>query len=69
INVGLAPIQCDTEPIAEGDRLEVDLAAGQVRDLTRDLTIDFAPLPPVMRAILDAGGLVPYVQAHGDLEI
>ncbi len=69
INVGLAPIQCDTDAIAEGDRLEVDLAAGQVRDLTQGTALAFAPLPPVMRAILDAGGLVPYVQAHGDLEI
>ena len=69
INVGLAPIQCDTDAIAEGDTLEVDLATGQVRNLTQDTTLDFAALPSVMRAILDQGGLVPYVEAHGDLEI
>ena len=69
INVGLAPIVCDTDPIDEGDELEVDVAAGEVRDLTKGVTLKFAALPPVMRAILDAGGLVPYVKAHGDLEI
>ena len=69
INVGLAPIVCDTDAIDEGDQLEVDLAAGEVRDLTKGTTLAFAPLPPVMRAILDAGGLVPYVKEHGDLVI
>jgi len=69
INVGLAPILCDTDAINEGDQLEVDLAAGEVRNVTKGTTLAFAPLPPVMRAILDAGGLVPYVNAHGDLEI
>jgi len=69
INVGLAPILCDTDAIEEGDELEVDLAAGQVRDLTKGTALEFAPLPPVMRAILDEGGLVPYVQKHGGLEI
>ena len=69
INVGLAPIVCDTDGIDECDQLEVDLAAGEVRNVTKGTTLRFAPLPPVMRAILDAGGLVPYVKAHGDLEI
>jgi len=69
INVGLAPILCDTDGIDEGDQLEVDLAAGEVRNVTKGTTLAFAPLPPVMRAILDAGGLVPYVKAHGDLVI
>ena len=69
INVGLAPIQCDTDAIAEGDELEVDLAAGEVRDLTNGKTLPFAPLPPVMRSILDQGGLVAYVRERGDLEI
>ena len=69
INVGLAPIQCDTDAIDEGDELEVDLAAGEVRDLTNGRTVGFAALPPVMRSILDEGGLLPYVKKHGGLEI
>jgi len=69
INVGLPPIQCDTDQIAEGDELEIDLAAGQVRNLTRGVTLGFAPLPPVMRRILDDGGLLPHIQKHGGLAL
>jgi len=69
INVGLPLIKCDTDGIAEGDELEVDLAAGQVRNLTRGTTIPFTPLPPVMRNILDEGGLVAHIKKHGGLEI
>ncbi len=69
INIGLPLIQCDTDQIAEGDELEVDLAAGQVRNLTKGVTIPFTPLPPVMRKILDEGGLVAHIKKHGDLEI
>ena len=69
INVGLPPIQCDTDQIDEGDELEVDLAAGQVRNLTKNTTLTFAPLPPVMRRILEDGGLVAHIQKHGTLEL
>ena len=69
INVGLPPIQCDTDQIDEGDELEVDLAAGQVRNLTKNSTLAFAPLPPVMRRILEDGGLVAHIQKHGTLEL
>jgi 3-isopropylmalate/(R)-2-methylmalate dehydratase small subunit len=69
INIGLPLIQCDTDQIAEGDELEVDLAAGEVRNLTQGTTLRFIPLPPVMRKILDEGGLVAHIQKHGGLEI
>jgi len=69
INVGLPLIVCDTDGIQEGDELELDLAAGVVRDLMRGATIRFVPLPSVMRKILDEGGLVAHVQKHGGLAI
>jgi len=69
INIGLPLIKCDTDQIAEGDELEADLAAGHVRNLTKGITIPFTPLPPVMRRILDEGGLVAHIKKHGDLEI
>ena len=69
INIGLPLIQCDTDQIAEGDELELDLAAGEVRDLTKGVTLRFIPLPAVMQNILDEGGLVAHIQKHGDLEI
>ena len=65
INVGLPVLQCDTSGIGEQDELEVDLSAGEVRDLTTGAVIPFAPLPPVMVTILNDGGLVAHVKKHG----
>ena len=69
INIGLPLVPCDTDGIDEGDEIEVDLGAGQVRNLTKGTAIPFTPVPPVMRKILDEGGLVAHIQKHGDLEI
>ncbi len=53
INVGLPVLQCDTSGIEKGDELEVDLAAGEVRDVTKGLVVPFVPLPEVMLTILE----------------
>ncbi len=65
INVGLPVLQCDTSLIGEQDELEVDLIAGEVRDLTNGAIIPFVPLSPVMVTILNDGGLVPHLKKHG----
>jgi 3-isopropylmalate/(R)-2-methylmalate dehydratase small subunit len=65
INVGLPVLQCDTSGIGEGDELQVDLTAGEVRDLTTGAVVPFVPLPAVMVTILGDGGLVPHVKKHG----
>jgi 3-isopropylmalate/(R)-2-methylmalate dehydratase small subunit len=69
INVGLPAIQCDTSNISAGDRLEVDLAAGTVKNLTKGFTLTFPPLPPAMRTILEDGGLVAHIRKHGDFKL
>jgi 3-isopropylmalate/(R)-2-methylmalate dehydratase small subunit len=69
INVGLPALQCDTSSIVAGDELRVDLAAGQVRDLTQGTVIPFAPLPPVMVKILADGGLVAHVKQYGGFHL
>jgi 3-isopropylmalate/(R)-2-methylmalate dehydratase small subunit len=69
INVGLPVLQCDTSGIGERDELEVDLAGGEVRDLTTGAVIPFVPLPPVMVTILEDGGLVAHVQKHGGFDL
>jgi 3-isopropylmalate/(R)-2-methylmalate dehydratase small subunit len=65
INVGLPALTCDTSAIEQWDDLEVDLAAGEVRDLTRGFVLPFAPLPPVMLKILSDGGLVEHFRRYG----
>jgi 3-isopropylmalate/(R)-2-methylmalate dehydratase small subunit len=58
-------LELDTDLIDDGDELEVDLAAGVVRDLTKGIEIPFPPLPPVMAQLLDDGGLVEHFKKHG----
>lgn len=64
INVGLPVVVCDTGQIEDGDLLEIDIATGTLRDRTRDLSIEFKPLPPIMGRILEAGGLANYIREH-----
>ena len=66
INQGLPVLICDTDRINDGDELEVDLAAGTVKDVTNGAELTFGKIPGVMLNILDEGGLIPYIQKHGD---
>ncbi len=69
INVGLPVLEVDTSGIEPGDQLEVDLEAGEVRNITRGETLAFAPLPPVMVKILADGGLVEHFKKYGDFNL
>ncbi|MFA5800875.1 MAG: 3-isopropylmalate dehydratase small subunit [Thermoleophilia bacterium] len=69
INVGLPVLEIDTSGIEEGDELEVDLEAGTVRNVTREATLSFEPLPPVMVKILGDGGLVEHFRKYGDFHL
>lgn len=69
INVGLPVLEIDTSAIEQGDELEVDLAAGEVRNVTQDMVLRFEPLPPVMVRILEDGGLVEHFKKHGDFNL
>jgi len=67
VNIGLPVIIADTDRISEEDMLEVDLGAGKVRNLTQNTELNFPPLPEIMTKILQEGGLIPYIQKHGEL--
>jgi len=69
INQGLPILVCDTDKINDGDELEIDLAAGNIRDITSGSQFTFERIPGAMLRILDEGGLIPYIQKHGDFEI
>jgi 3-isopropylmalate/(R)-2-methylmalate dehydratase small subunit len=66
INIGLPVLICDTEKINDGDELEVNLKLGKIRDLTNGTELTFAGMPEIMIDILNEGGLLPYIQKHGD---
>jgi 3-isopropylmalate/(R)-2-methylmalate dehydratase small subunit len=69
INLGLPVLICDTDKIKDGDELEVDLAAGTVKNLTSGSTLTFGKIPGVMLKILNEGGLISYIQKHGDFKL
>ena len=64
INLGLpAVVAPDAAALcAPGDELEIDLAAGQIRNLTRNVTISAAPLDPRAVELVSTGGLIPYLK-------
>jgi 3-isopropylmalate/(R)-2-methylmalate dehydratase small subunit len=67
INNGLLVVECDTDQIAQGDQLEVDFDGGVVRVPARGIERPITPLPHIMKALLQAGGLAAYIREHGDL--
>ncbi len=69
INLGLPVLICNTDKINDGDKLEVDLAQGTVKDITNGNQLTVNKIPEVMRRILDEGGLVPYIQKYGDFKL
>jgi 3-isopropylmalate/(R)-2-methylmalate dehydratase small subunit len=63
INIGVPLLECpDTDRIAEGDELDIDLAGGKIRNLTRNEEYQATPLPAFVREIVDAGGLIEYTR-------
>ena len=69
VNIGLPVVVADTDGIAQGDEIELDLAAGVLRNITKGAEIAFPPMPEFMRRILDDGGLVEHVRKHGDFAV
>jgi 3-isopropylmalate/(R)-2-methylmalate dehydratase small subunit len=62
INLGLPIVQCPdaVEAVEAGDTVAIDLAVGRLEHGGE--TYEFAPLPPEVAGILEAGGLVEYVR-------
>ena len=69
INLGLPVLICNTDNINDGDKLEIDLKAGVVKDKTNGSQFNFSQIPDIMLAILDKGGLIPYIKKYGDFKI
>ena len=61
INLGFPAVECEVEA-GEGDVVEVDYAAGVVRNLTSGREFKFKPLPKFLMNLMQSGGLVPYVK-------
>ena len=69
INIGLPLIEADTSDIDENDALDIDLEKGVLKNITKNTEIKIAPLPPVMRKLLEDGGLVEHFKKHGGIKL
>ena len=64
INTGLPILECAqaVEATSAGDKIDVDIATGTIKNLTTGATFQALPFPDAMRNIIDAGGLMEYVK-------
>lgn len=69
INQGLPVLLCDTDKIGDGDELEINLTGGMIANLTSGVALSCGKIPPIMSAILEEGGLIPYIQKHRDFKL
>lgn len=66
INNGLLAVACDTSGFAEGERVRLHVDDSGSRVMRADGSmVSGEPLPPIMREILAANGLVAYLRANG----
>ncbi len=70
INNGFLAIECPeaVEMIETGDELEIDLAAGRLRNLTNGKDVGFVPLSDFARELIEDGGLLPHIRKRAKVE-
>ena len=64
INIGLPLLECAeaVEDTAAGDMLEVDLASGEIKNITNGKTFTAKPYPDFMSEVIASGGLIEYTK-------
>lgn len=63
INIGLPFLEIEEgDRIHEGDRLEVDLSSGLIRNVTQGENYKTQPFPGFLQEIIAKGGLINYVK-------
>jgi 3-isopropylmalate/(R)-2-methylmalate dehydratase small subunit len=62
-NVGLPLLECEdaSNHIKAGDEIEVNLATGEIRDVSLGKSFQAKPVPSFMQELLDDGGLMNHL--------
>lgn len=65
INIGLPIIECEeaVKGISAGDKVSVDFDTGVITNETTGKSFKGEPYPEFMQNIIQAGGLIPYINA------
>jgi 3-isopropylmalate dehydratase small subunit len=69
INNGLPVIECDVAGIEEGDTLNIDMAGQKLEVSNRNVVRTLGAVPEAILAILDEGGLIPFLKKYPDWKI
>jgi 3-isopropylmalate/(R)-2-methylmalate dehydratase small subunit len=66
INIGLPLLECEdaVDNTEAGDILEVELATGEIKNLTNGKAFTAKPYPDFMTGLIAAGGLIEYTKAR-----
>jgi 3-isopropylmalate/(R)-2-methylmalate dehydratase small subunit len=59
----LLPLEIETstlEQISDNDVLEIDIEKNQIHDITNRKNFSISPFPPLIKKIIDSGGLMYY---------
>ena len=59
----LLPLEIETstlEQISDNDMLEIDVEKNQIHDITNGKNFSISPFPPLIKKIIDSGGLMYY---------
>lgn len=59
----LLPLEIETstlEQISDNDMLEIDIEQNQIHDITNGKNFSISPFPPLIKKIIDSGGLMYY---------
>jgi 3-isopropylmalate/(R)-2-methylmalate dehydratase small subunit len=69
VNIGLPVLVCEEAVLAseDGQQIEVDLATGQIHNVTTGQTFQAEPLNPFVARIVAAGGIIEYIRQEGTL--
>ena len=64
INIGLPILDCEeaVEESQSGDVLEIELARGEIINITRNRTFQAKPYPDFMLELISAGGLIKHTR-------
>ena len=64
INIGLPLLECEkaVANTESGDTLEIDLARGKIKNLTRGIEFTAKPYHDFMTKLIAAGGLIEYTK-------
>jgi 3-isopropylmalate/(R)-2-methylmalate dehydratase small subunit len=67
INIGFPILICEEayELFSDGDRIEVELKSGRIRNLTTGKEARAQALPEFILKIVDAGGIINFIKQHG----